>query len=138
MLSHVLSGCIALPAGAHFDVWVADYYDYRPGRQDGSVFKPPASCKNKKVEPSEGLRSFPAQMMALAPAARLGECLQYRFPLEQEFLKQARSKMSSFGREYERVYTKKIHLGTSTATDRKSPQFQKGQGEKLFLQMLTL
>ncbi len=60
-------------AGAHFDVWVADYYDYRPGKQDGSVFKPPVSCKDKKLEPSEGLRSFPGQMMALVPTADFGE-----------------------------------------------------------------
>ena len=58
--------------GAHFDLWVADYYDYWPGTPDSRVFNPPKICKDAKPIPNEGLRSFPAQMRTLAPAVHTG------------------------------------------------------------------
>jgi len=62
-----------LRAGAHFDVWVVDYYDYRPGKQDSNVFKPPPSCQDTEIEQPNGLRSFPSQMMALVPVVHSGK-----------------------------------------------------------------
>ena len=61
-------------AGAHFDVYVADYVDYRPGGQDSSTFDPPPACKDSEAQEAEGLRSFPAQLRALLPTVTYGEC----------------------------------------------------------------
>lgn len=59
-------------AGAHFDIWVADYYNYKPGRQDNSVFDPPPSCRGKEAVSASSQRSFPLQMSALLPAVSTG------------------------------------------------------------------
>ena len=60
-------------AGAHFDIYVAEYYDYRPGRQDSSTFDPPAACKDSAAQGAEGRGSFPAQLRALLPTVTYGE-----------------------------------------------------------------
>ena len=67
-------------------MWIVDYFDYKPGRQDGSVFDPPSACDGKKIKPSEGLRSFPGQMMALAPSVHPCELLVLTFVLSHALL----------------------------------------------------
>ena len=60
-------------AGAHFDIWIADYFDYKPGApEDSSVFDTPEICNT--AEPMETLTSFSAQIQALLPTVKPGDC----------------------------------------------------------------
>ena len=62
-------------SGAHFDVYIADYYSYIPGHPDPSVFDLPGICDDKLVEERTGRSSYALQMMALLPAVRIGGVL---------------------------------------------------------------
>lgn len=58
--------------GAHFDIWVVDYHDYKPGAPENEdVFDTPEVCKNVEIS-SESLTSLPAQMRALVPTLDAG------------------------------------------------------------------
>ncbi|GAB4814889.1 hypothetical protein N2152v2_001935 [Parachlorella kessleri] len=66
--------------GAHFDEWVADYYDYEPGRPGKGTFKPPKLCKGVKPEepPSLLKRSTRGlRMRSLVPTVTYGGDQEY-------------------------------------------------------------